>query len=98
MTLAYNALEANLTQTLKAATALLAHIRKEQESKSKDFSKKNLLDEAEGSSDDDEDADEDSGPISLILTTKKFIVDKTRLKPGKMSVMTHHSVLNVENG
>ncbi|KAI9663061.1 MAG: hypothetical protein M1821_008109 [Bathelium mastoideum] len=72
-------------QTLKAATALLAHIKKEQEQRSSKASKRDLLAEAAASSDDDEDVNEEGEPVWLVLTTKKFIVDKARLKPGKIS-------------
>ncbi|KAI9705351.1 MAG: hypothetical protein M1820_005181 [Bogoriella megaspora] len=71
-------------QTLKAATALLAHIKREQEERSAQSEKKNLLADAEDSSDENEEADTESEPVWLLLTTKKFIVDQTKLKPGKM--------------
>lgn len=72
-------------QTLKASTALLQHVRQEAKRLQELSSKKNLLDNA----DDESDAAEQTGhdaPIWLNLTTKKHIVDKNRLKPGKIAV------------
>ncbi|KAF4123085.1 ribosome biogenesis protein UTP30 [Geosmithia morbida] len=68
-------------QTLKASKALLSHIKKAAQEKAQDSSKRNLLDDddAEGGS-----ADADSTPIWLTLTTKRHIVDKTRLQPGRI--------------
>jgi ribosome biogenesis protein UTP30 len=62
---------------LKASKALLKHI--EAPSKVKTDSKPNLLADGEGELDESE-------VIWLTLTTKKFITDTKRLKPGKISV------------
>ncbi|RSL95601.1 hypothetical protein CEP52_011968 [Fusarium oligoseptatum] len=66
-------------QTLKASKALLAHIKKASKQKADESGKRNLLD------DDDEPTET---PIWLTLTTKRHIVDKTRLQPGKI-VLPH---------
>jgi ribosome biogenesis protein UTP30 len=63
-------------QTLKASKALLAHIKKASKQKTEESGKRNLLD-------DDEDT---NIPIWLNLTTKRHIVDKARLQPGKISL------------
>lgn len=83
----------NPEQTLKASKALLAHIKKAANQKALDAEKRNLLDDttsdaALGS----EDANET--PIWLTLTTKRHIVDKTRLQPGKIPLP--HSLLDVD--
>ncbi|CAK1361022.1 putative ribosome biogenesis protein [Cercospora beticola] len=67
------------SQTLKATTALLKKINADVSTKSSSREKANLLADA----DDGEEVEEDS-PVWLILTTKKHIVDKKRLKPGKI--------------
>lgn len=69
----------NPAQTLKASTALLKKISSDAATKSSSLDKTNLLADA----DDGEEVEEDS-PVWLILTTKKHIVDKRRLKPGKI--------------
>ncbi|CAG7562771.1 unnamed protein product [Fusarium equiseti] len=63
-------------QTLKASKALLAHIKKASKQKVEETGKHNLLD-------DDENA---STPVWLNLTTKRHIVDKARLQPGKIAL------------
>lgn len=70
------------SQTLRAATALLRKIKSDESEQKTRNSKTNLLENA-----DEEDV-EDDAPIWLILTTKKHIVDKKRLKPGKI-VLPH---------
>ncbi|TVY44347.1 putative ribosome biogenesis protein [Lachnellula occidentalis] len=67
----------NPEQTLKASKALLKHM-KDTETEASTTEKKNLLDEA--------DEDETTSPIWLTLSTKKHIVDKTRLKPSKIAL------------
>lgn len=47
--------------------------------------KKNLLENEDGESEAEEQPCEDA-PIWLNLTTKKHVVDKNRLKPGKIAV------------
>ncbi|KAL8778472.1 MAG: hypothetical protein Q9213_007395 [Squamulea squamosa] len=69
-------------QTLKASDALLRYISSESHHKAVTSTTKNLL---EASSDTLDKADPlDAEPIWLTLTTKKHIVDKQRLKPGKI--------------
>ncbi|KAJ5105055.1 hypothetical protein NUU61_002402 [Penicillium alfredii] len=72
-------------QVLKASSALLRHIKSNQEEKEKSATKKTLI------GDNDEDSDAEDTPIHneavwLILTTKKHVVDKNRLKPSKISL------------
>lgn len=64
-------------QTLKASKALLAHIKKATKEKAAESTKRNLLE-------DDDDENSADLPIWLTLTTKRHIVDKTRLQPGKI--------------
>ncbi|KAF5235246.1 hypothetical protein FAUST_7211 [Fusarium austroamericanum] len=71
-------------QTLKASKALLAHIKKASKQKADESEKRNLL----------EDQDSEKIPIWLNLTTKRHIVDKARLQPGKISLP--HSLNNDE--
>ncbi|KAJ5099338.1 hypothetical protein N7532_006339 [Penicillium argentinense] len=71
-------------QVGKATTALLRHIKSKQEEKEKTATKKTLI--GDNDSDDDEDTPLSNEAIWLILTTKKHVVDKNRLKPGKISV------------
>ncbi|ESZ93334.1 hypothetical protein SBOR_6261 [Sclerotinia borealis F-4128] len=66
-------------QVLKASTALLKHITTTETAKSKKAGTQNLL-----AQNDDDDAE--STPVWLTLTTKKHIIDKTKLKPFKISV------------
>ncbi|KAI9877156.1 MAG: hypothetical protein M1830_004666 [Pleopsidium flavum] len=73
------------SQTLKASTALLKHIKSEAQRKEAESTTKNLLANADGSSNDEASPGDDE-PIWLTLTTKKHIVDKKRLKPGKLPV------------
>lgn len=70
-------------KALKASAALLKHMKADAKSRSETSAKKSMLpadDEAE-----DEDETNDT-PIWLNLTTKKHIVDKQRLKPGKIAL------------
>ncbi|KAL8647341.1 MAG: hypothetical protein Q9226_006470 [Calogaya cf. arnoldii] len=71
-------------QTLKASSALLKHINSESERKAAASSTKNLLQASSDASDQNDNLDIE--PIWLCLTTKKHIVDKHRLKPGKISL------------
>ncbi|KAI5367951.1 Putative ribosomal protein L1 [Septoria linicola] len=71
--------QVDTVQTLKASTALLKKINADVATKSSSLEKANLLADA----DDGEEVDEDV-PVWLVLTTKKHIVDKKRLKPGKI--------------
>lgn len=69
-------------KTLKATTALLKHIHSEAKRKETESGAKNLL-AADDDSSDEANSSLDE-PIWLVLTTKKHIVDKKRLKPGKI--------------
>lgn len=70
-------------QTLKASKALLAHMKKASKEKAEKAEKKNLL--AAGS---DDEISLNEQPVWLTLTTKRHIVDSSRLKPGKI-VLPH---------
>ncbi|KAI9807462.1 MAG: hypothetical protein M1833_000207 [Piccolia ochrophora] len=78
----------NHAQTERASTALLKHIKSEQKRKDAESSRHSLL--ARASSDDDEKDDsveeDDDVPIWLVLTTKKHITDKKKLKPSRISI------------
>ncbi|KAI7084160.1 ribosomal protein L1 [Hortaea werneckii] len=65
-------------QTLRASTALLKKIQSDEATSQKTTEKASLLADA------DEADVEDETPVWMILTTKKHIVDKKRLKPGKI--------------
>ncbi|RMZ06265.1 hypothetical protein D0860_05621 [Hortaea werneckii] len=65
-------------QTLRASTALLKKIQSDEATSQKMTEKPSLLADA------DEADVEDETPVWMILTTKKHIVDKKRLKPGKI--------------
>jgi hypothetical protein len=70
-----------ISQTLKAAQALVSHIQKEQKRLRTASQKKDLL-----STGDSEDEAQEKVPIWLVLGTKKFIQDKKRLKPSKIAL------------
>ncbi|KAF4624394.1 hypothetical protein G7Y89_g13779 [Cudoniella acicularis] len=72
----------NDAQVLKASKALLKHLSSAETEAVKSEEKKSLLADA----DDEENFD----PIWLILSTKKHIVDKKRLKPARIA--TPHSL------
>lgn len=65
-------------QTLRAASALARKIQSDQSARPTPNGKANLLADA------DAEDPSDAVPVWLILTTKKHIVDKKRLKPGKI--------------
>lgn len=69
-------------QTLRATKALVRKIQSDAATKSATDKKESLLADA-----DSDDASDDV-PVWLVLTTKKHIVDKKRLKPGKI-VLPH---------
>ncbi|KAK7518078.1 ribosomal protein L1p/L10e family-domain-containing protein [Phyllosticta citriasiana] len=71
------------SQALRAAKALTAHIRSAQKTKAIEAPKKSLLEDAES---DDESSVEEQTPVWLIVTTKKHIVDKKRLKPHRIAL------------
>ena len=67
---------------MKASAALLQHIKSESKRKALESNTRSLL-PASDESIDEIDAVE-SEPVWLVLTTKKHVVDKKRLKPGKI--------------
>ncbi|KAI9045458.1 uncharacterized protein KD926_008885 [Aspergillus affinis] len=73
------------TQVTRASSALLKHIKSTQEEKEKSATKKTLIGDNDGDS-DEEDSPMHNEAIWLVLTTKKHVVDKNRLKPGKISI------------
>ncbi|OKL55383.1 hypothetical protein UA08_09356 [Talaromyces atroroseus] len=83
-------------QVLRASTALLRHIKSQQQEKEETSTKITLIGD-----DDDSDTEESSTTnelVWLIMTTKKHVVDKNRLKPGKISIphsMNKSSSLNI---
>ncbi|MCJ1338266.1 hypothetical protein MMC09_003552 [Bachmanniomyces sp. S44760] len=72
-----------MSQVRKACGALLKHIKAEAQRKEEASKTKNLL---ANSNDPEDTSAADAEPLWLILTTKKHIVDKARLKPGKILV------------
>ncbi|KAF7714160.1 Uncharacterized protein PECH_009022 [Penicillium ucsense] len=70
-------------QVVKASTALLRHIKSNQQEKEKTATKKTLIGDNDS---DDEDTPINNEAVWLLLTTKKHVVDKNRLKPGKIVV------------
>ena len=77
----------NSEQTLRATKALVRKIQSDVKTKSAAEKKESLLADA----DDDEAEDV---PVWLVLTTKKHVVDKKRLKPGK--IVLPHPYINAE--
>ncbi|KAI5294418.1 hypothetical protein KEM52_004067 [Ascosphaera acerosa] len=72
-------------QITRAAAALLKHMKSDASRKALSEKKPSLLSDSD--SDDDAAAAADNDvPIWLIVTTKKHIVDKSKLKPGKIAV------------
>lgn len=72
-------------KVVKASSALLRHIKSKQHENEKSANKKTLI----GDNEEDSDAGDRpivNEPVWLILTTKKHVVDKNRLKPGKLSI------------
>ncbi|PKY05023.1 ribosomal protein L1 [Aspergillus campestris IBT 28561] len=72
-------------QVSRASSALLRHIKTQQVDKEKTATKKTLI----GDNDDDSDAEDiplNNEAVWLVLTTKKHVVDKNRLKPGKITI------------
>ncbi|KAL2014515.1 hypothetical protein VTN00DRAFT_2040 [Thermoascus crustaceus] len=72
-------------QVLRASSALLRHIKTEQKKKEESSGKKTLIGDNDDAS-DEEDTPINNEPVWLVLTTKKHVVDKNRLKPGKISI------------
>ncbi|CAG8101834.1 unnamed protein product [Penicillium olsonii] len=70
-------------QVLKASTALLKHIKSTQQEQEKTATKKTLIGDNDS---DDEDAAIKNEAVWLVLTTKQHVVDKNRLKPGKIAI------------
>ncbi|KAI9762042.1 MAG: hypothetical protein M4579_000678 [Chaenotheca gracillima] len=71
-------------QTLKASKALLVHIKSEAKETKAGSTKQDLF----ALDDDDEDNAKagDETPLWLLITTKKHVIDKARLKPGKIPI------------
>lgn len=69
-------------QVERAATALVAHMKKRAEEKEEKAGKKNLA------ADEDEAEDQDD-PIFLSVSTKQHVHNTSRLKPTKLSVFPH---------
>ena len=67
------------TQTLRAANALLKTMQSDIAARSSNSEKQDLLGDTE---------EEEEDPVWLCVTTKKHIIDKPRLKPGKI-VLPH---------
>ncbi|KAL2784964.1 electron transfer flavoprotein alpha-subunit [Aspergillus keveii] len=72
-------------QVSKASSALLRHIKSRQDEQEATATKKTLI------GDNDSDSDADDTPLHneavwLVLTTKKHVVDKNRLKPGRIAI------------
>lgn len=72
------------SQVSRASTALLRHIKSKSDGQEKSATKKTLI--GDNDEDDDEDTPLHNEAIWLVLTTKKHVVDKNRLKPGKISI------------
>lgn len=73
-------------QTLRAANALLQKIQSDQAARAASSFKADLLADA------DDDVNASSQPVWLVLSTKKHIVDKKRLKAGK--ILLPHALLD----
>ncbi|RDL33787.1 Uncharacterized protein BP5553_08155 [Venustampulla echinocandica] len=76
-------------QVLKASGALLKHMKTSEKESENSNEKKNLLADA------DDDEESSATPIWLILSTKKHIADKKRLKPSKIAIP--HSINSSES-
>ena len=76
-------------QTLRAATALLRKIQTDKAARDPTIEKPSLFADA-----DDNDV-EDDVPIWVVLTTKKHVIDKERLKPGK--IFLPHPILDTSD-
>lgn len=72
------------SQVSRASSALLRHIKSKSDEQEKSATKKTLI--GDNDEDDEEDTPLHNEAIWLVLTTKKHVVDKNRLKPGKISV------------
>lgn len=72
-------------QVTRASTALLKFIKSQQKEKEEASTKKTLIGDNDDAS-DGEDAPAVNEPVWLVVTTKKHVVDKNRLKPGKIAI------------
>lgn len=72
------------SQVSRASSALLRHIKSKSDEQEESATKKTLI--GDNDEDDEEDTPLHNEAIWLVLTTKKHVVDKNRLKPGKISV------------
>ncbi|KAL4916534.1 ribosomal protein L1p/L10e family-domain-containing protein [Aspergillus aurantiobrunneus] len=73
------------SQVSKASSALLRHIKSKQSEREATATKKTLIGDNDSNS-DAEDTPLHNEAIWLVFTTKKHVVDKNRLKPGKISI------------
>lgn len=62
----------------------MRHIKSQQEQKEQTATKKTLIGDNDDASDEDIPANNE--PVWLVLTTKQHVVDKNRLKPGKITI------------
>ncbi|KAF2101887.1 ribosomal protein L1 [Rhizodiscina lignyota] len=76
----------DLNQVQRAADSLLKHMKKSQNELSSSSNKKSLLPADSESSGEDDASLEEKEPIWMIVTTKKHIVDKKRLKPATITL------------
>ncbi|KAH8705890.1 ribosomal protein L1p/L10e family-domain-containing protein [Talaromyces proteolyticus] len=72
-------------QVQRASTALLKYMKSQQKELEETSTKKTLIGDNDDSS-DEEDVPSVNEPVWLVMTTKKHVVDKNRLKPGKISI------------
>ncbi|CRG89067.1 Putative ribosome biogenesis protein C8F11,04 [Talaromyces islandicus] len=72
-------------QVTRASTALLKFIKSQQKEKEETSTKKTLIGDNDDAS-DNEDVPAVNEPVWLVMTTKKHVVDKNRLKPGKIAI------------
>ncbi|KAK0102848.1 hypothetical protein ONS95_000954 [Cadophora gregata] len=71
-------------QTLKASKALLAHIKTSEKATTTASGKQSLI--KDDASDEADEADDESTPIWLTLTTKTHIITQKKFKPLRLSV------------
>ncbi|KAL4792816.1 ribosomal protein L1p/L10e family-domain-containing protein [Aspergillus venezuelensis] len=74
------------SQVSRASTALLRHIKSKQTEREATATKKTLIGDNDSDSEGDETTPLHNEAVWLVLTTKKHVVDKNRLKPGKIAI------------
>ncbi|QKX59761.1 uncharacterized protein TRUGW13939_06903 [Talaromyces rugulosus] len=72
-------------QVTRASTALLKFIKSQQKEKEETSTKKTLIGDNDDAS-DNEDSPAVNEPVWLVVTTKKHVADKNRLKPGTITI------------